>query len=299
MATWKERPRPAWFRACAETNSPKALDFAQQSLQLWQSANNKLGMAQVYLVLGEFQMAQHKLVESGQSLQSALDLWRELNVPRKIAESLIYLGFNEYRKGAWQSSLTFHTQAEQLTDPMPSLLMGQIKAGLAESFVESGLFETGLEKYRQTLDYYRLTKKRARNTPWSCASARFITFRAIILKRCDVGKARSEAVNYDYQIVIALSDDFLGRTYYELNDYPAALRHYQAALDTFTETERPMEAARTVALIGQLYQQQGEHRKARTNYQKALLAFQKLSDEINEAATALCAGSFGVEAESR
>ena len=275
-----------------ENDMARALDLAQQALQLSQSTNNKLGTAQAYLVLGEFQMIQSKLFESTQSFQSALELWRELNVPRKIAESFVNLGFVEYRKGAWQASLAFHTQAEQLIDPEAEpLMMGQIKGGLAEGFVESGLFETGLEKYRESLEYYRLTKKPDTTIGLEWCIGQVHYFRGNYSEALAMlNKARSEAVSYNYLMVIALSDEFLGRTYYELNDYPAALRHYQAALDVYNETKHPMEAARTVALIGQLYQQQEEYTKARANYQKALLAFQKLSDQVNEAATLYALG---------
>ena len=275
-----------------ENDGSKALDSAQRALQLWQSTPNKLGTAQTYLVLGEFQMAQNKLLESTQSFQSALALWRELNVPRKIAESLVLLGFIEYRKGVWPASVDFYSQAEQLIDPEAEpFVMGQIQGGLADGFVESGLFETGLDKYREALEYFRRTNKPSLMTAMEWCIGQVHYFQGNYSEAlATLNRARSEGVNHDYQIVIALSDDFLGRTYYELNDYPAALQHYQAALDRFTKIERPMEAARTVALIGRLYQTQGEYTKARANYQKALLAFQKLSDQVNESATLYALG---------
>src|SRR5205823_4517622 len=48
-----------------------ALQNAQDSLRLWQSANNKLGMARAYQAVGEFQMIQNSLFESTQSYQNA------------------------------------------------------------------------------------------------------------------------------------------------------------------------------------------------------------------------------------
>ena len=275
-----------------EDEKTKALDSAQQSVQLWLSLNNKLGMARSYFVLGEFQMVQYQLFESAESFQKAMVLWRELNVPHQVAEALINLGFIEYRKGAWQAALGFHTQAEQLIDPESEpLMMGQIKAGLAENFVESGLLETGLDKYRESLDYYRLTKK-----PDTTIGIEFCIGQVYYFQRnysealAMLSKTRSEAEAHNYPMVVALSDDFLGRTYYELTDYAAALQHYQAALEVFERTKYPMEAARVVALIGQLYQQQGAYTKAGTNYRKALSAFRKLSDQVNESATLYALG---------
>jgi CHAT domain-containing protein/tetratricopeptide (TPR) repeat protein len=275
-----------------ESDRSKALNLAQQSVQLWQSIDNKLGLARSYLVLGEFQMVQYKLFEAAESLQKALELWRELNVPNQVAESYINLGFVEYRKGAWQAALGFHTQAEKLIDSEAEpLIMGQIKAGLAENFVESGLLETGLEKYRESLDYYRLTK-----IPEHTIGIEFCIGQVHYFQRnfseaiAMLSKARAEAEERDYLMVVALSDDFLGRTYYELNDHEVALQHYQAALELFERSKLPMESARMVALIGQLYQQQGAYKKASANYQKALLAFRRLSDQVNVAATLYALG---------
>ena len=275
-----------------EDEKTKALDSAQQSVQLWQSLNNKLGMARSYFVLGEFQMVQYKLFESAESFQKGMSLWRELNVPHQVAEAFINLGFIEYRKGAWQAALDFLTQAEQLIDPESEpLMMGQIKAGLAENFVESGLLETGLDKYRESLDYYRLTKK-----PDTMIGIEFCIGQVYYFQRnysealAMLRKARSEAEAHNYPMVVALSDDFLGRTYYELTDYATALQHFQAALEVFERTKYPMEAARVVALIGQLYQQQGAYAKASANYRKALSTFRKLSDQVNESATLYALG---------
>lgn len=275
-----------------QNDTARALNLAHQSVQLWQSVNNKLGMARAYFALGEVQLGQSKVVESGQSFHSALELWRELKVPHQIAESFINLGFVEYRKGAWQDSLDFHTQAERLIDPEAEpYMMGQIKAGLAESFVESGLFEAGLDKYRESLSYYRRTEMpdTVIGIEWCIGQTHY--FQGNYAEALAVlGKARAEAAAAKYQFAVGLSDDFLGRTYYGLNDYAAALKHYEAALEAFRQTKRPLEAARVVALIGQLYQQQGDYKKASESYQKALLSFRKLSDQINESATLYALG---------
>ena len=275
-----------------ENDMARAINFAQQSVRLWQSVNNKFGTARAFLVLGEFELGQNKLVESTQSFQSALEIWRELNVPHQIASSYINLAFVEYRRGAWQDSINFHSQAEQSIDPEAEpYMMGQIKAGLAENFVESGLFEDGLQKYRESLEYYRLTQmpETTIGIEWAIGQTHYFKGNyAEALAMLD--KAHAEAAESKYPLVVALSDDYLGRTYYGLNDYEAALQHYQAALGVFRQTNHPLEAARVVALIGQLYQQQGDYEKANRNYQKALLSFRQLTDQINESATLYALG---------
>jgi CHAT domain-containing protein len=276
-----------------ESDMSLALKNAQKSLQLWQSTNRKLGTAQAYLAVGEFQMIQNSLIESAQSYQSALALWRELNVPRQIAEALINLGFIEYRKGAWQTSLSFYTQAQPLIDEEAEpYMMGQIKAGLAETFIESGLLETGLDRYRESLEYFHLTKMPITEIgiKWCIGRVHYLEgnySEALAM----LNTTRAEANSIDYVMVAALSDDFLGRTYYAMNDYAAALQRYQAALDGFTRSGNPMEAARIVALMGQVYQQQGNFEKAKQHYQRALARFEELSDEVNESATLYALGT--------
>ena len=137
-----------------------ALKSAEESLRLWKSVNNKLGIARAYFVVGEYQMVQNNISGSSESYETAMRLWEELKVPHQVAEALISLGFIEYRKGAWQASLSFYIRAQQLIDAEAEpYMMGQIVAGIAEAFLESGMPETGLIKYRESLNYFLLTNK--------------------------------------------------------------------------------------------------------------------------------------------
>ncbi len=270
-----------------------SLQTAAESLELWRSLGDQRGMARAYSALGDYHMAQNNLMDSTQSFQMALELWRELKMPQGEAEALIGLGFLEYRKGAWQASLSFYTQAEQLFDENAEpFMMGQITAGLAEAFIESGLPETGLDKYRESLDYYRRTKNpRAEiGIEWGIGRTHYILgnyLEALAI----LDAARTKAKSMGDPTIAAHCDDFLGRTYHAMDDYAAALNHFQAALEGFTKTRNPMEAARTRALMGQIYERQGNLRKAKDRYQTALESFRALSDQVNESATLYALGS--------
>ncbi len=270
-----------------------ALRTAQESLALWQSIDRKFGMARAHVAIGDSQMAQNKLLESTQSFETALNLWRELKMARGEAEALISLGFIEYRKGIWQASLSFYIEAQQLIDEKAEpYLMGQITAGLAEAFIESGLPETGLEKYRESLEFYRLTRNpRAEiGIEWGIGRTHYLL--GNYLEALAILKAsRSKAETIKEFTFAAHCDDFLGRTYYAMNDYASALDHFQDALDGFTAAKNPMEVARTRALMGQVYQQQGNLEKAKRLYQTALASFRKISDRVNESATLYALGS--------
>ena len=291
------------IRAYCVTNKSEALQSAQQSLELWKSINHKLGQAQAYLVVGEHQIIQNNVIEATRNYETALKLWEELNVPNQVAEALINLGFIEYRKGAWQASLSFFMQAQQLIveEAAEPYMMGQIKAGLAEAFLESGVPLTALDKFRESLEYFRQT-----NYPvpivgiqWEIGTAHYVlgnySEAVAVLKTT---RADAMALPLPEIMVAALCDDFLGRTYYAMNDYPAALRHYQDALEGFTASGNPMEKARTMALMGQVYQEQGNFPRAKAQYLKALASFQKLSDQLNESATLYALGALELEQNS-
>jgi CHAT domain-containing protein len=283
------------------SNKLQALQRAQESLELWKSINVKLGMAEAYLVVAKYQMIQNNLIEATDAYEAAKQLWQELNVPNKQAEALIELGFIEWRKGAWQASLPFYIEAQQLIveEAADPYLMGQIKAGLAEAFIESGLPQAGLEKYREAHEFYRQTNYPIHmiGIEWGIGTAHYF-LRNYSEAIANLKHAREGAIANKELRIAALCDDFLGRTYYELNDDAAALQHYQAALQGFTSSQSLMEAARTMALMGQVYQRQANFTKARNHYVTALASFRKLSNQVNEAATLYALGALELHQNS-
>lgn len=264
-----------------------ALGSAQEALELWTSLGSKRGMAEAHDLIGSYEMAQNSLEKSRRSLETALTLWRELNSANQQADVLINLGYIEFRKGAWQDSLAFFTQAQHLLDEKAEpYKRGQIAAGLAETFIESGLPEVGLEKAREALEYYRLS-----NNPramiamvWEIGKAQYLSgdYKEALIS---LQTARTQAKAINESTLTALCDDTLGRTYYAMNETSLALSHFQAALDGYLRAKNQMEAARTGALIGQVYQQRGGFAQARVSYQDALTTFRRLSDHVNESAT--------------
>ena len=290
-----------FVRVYCQTNKLTALEIAQQSLQLWQSTNHKLGQAEAYMAVGEHQMIQNNLIEATQSYETAQQLWQELNIPNRLAESLISLGQIEFRKGSFQNTLSFYTQAQQLItdEDAEPYMMGQIKAGLAEAFLEIGLPLSGLDRYREALDYFRQTNKpyAIAGMQWGIGSAHYFignySEALAILK-----SARADAIGIKQIMLAALCDDFTGRSYFELHDYPAALTAYQAALDGFVQSGNPVEAGRITALMGRVYEQQGNFNAAKSQYLKALASFEKLSDELNESATLYALGSLALKQNS-
>lgn len=277
-----------------------ALGSAKEALELWSSVGDKRGAAEAHAVIGHYEMAQNNLTESEQNFVAAQALWRELNAAHQEAEVLINLGFIEFRKGAWQDSLKFYTQAQNLIEEKAEpYVMGQIAAGLGEAFIESGLPEIGLAKFREALGHYRETKNQRAiiAMEWAIGKAQFLSgdYPGAL---AGLETARTEAQAIKEIMLTAMCDDFLGRTRNALNDLPLALSHFQAALDGYRRAKNPLEVSRTRVFIGGVYQRQGKSEQARAQYEKALESFRGLSDRVNESAALFALGRLELEQNS-
>lgn len=273
-------------------NHVAALKTSQQSLQLWQSINNKAGMARTYAAIGHYQLTQSNLVEATESQTAALALWEELKNPPGQAESLIHLGFIEYRRGAWQSSLSYMTRARALIDEKSEpFMMGQIMSGLGEAFVESGLPEAGLPKFQEASQYFRESK-----SPIATAVMGWDVGRTHYLlghypeALAQLQQTLADGEQIQERAIVAMCHEYLGRTLVATGDWPGALSHFQKANELYLKVSSPMEAARTEALMGQVFEQQGKIDKAREYYGKSLETFRRLSDRLNESAALYALG---------
>jgi CHAT domain-containing protein len=283
-----------YLSACQNfSNHGLALRTAQESLALWQSINHRWGTAKAYAAIGEYQLSQNELMAATESYEAALNSWRELNLPDEQADALINLGFIEYRKGAWQNSMSFLTRAQDLLGEKPDpYKMGQITAGIAEAFIESGMPEAGLEKLQQASEYFQQTqhKHAVMVMTWDIGKTYyFLGDYPAAVANLQASLAEGEAIREP--AITAMSHEYLGRTLVATGDRAAALGHYEAAVDLYMKVGNRMEAARTKALMAQLYQQEGKVEKARTFYQTALTTFRTLTDHVNESATLYALGS--------
>ena len=129
---------------------------AQSALALLRALNDKAGSARAYIQLGRCYFAQNILTSAGDNFVKALELSRIVKDVTHQAEALIMLGFIEFRKGEWQGSIDYYTQAygliEETAEPAR---MGQIASGLGAAFLENGLPDQGLAQYQRALEYYR------------------------------------------------------------------------------------------------------------------------------------------------
>lgn len=265
-------------------NHARALQTAREALGLWQTLDDKRGLARAYSQVGRCYLAQNILAEATQNYQAALAIWRDLNYPPEQAEALIMLGFIEHRKADWQSAILFLTEAQGLIDEKSEpVQMGQIATTLAEAFNENGLPENGLIQYRRALDFYRQTQDPHTITyaTWGLGVTYFLL------------KNYTEATTHLRQALAGVDKEslqaaqcyeYLGRVYSVEGEHSRALQELQSALAIYTTAVNPREEARVRGLLGQISEQQGRLEPARQYYRQALETFTRLSDRVNQAA---------------
>ena len=281
-------------------NPPEAISTARQSLELWGSINDRLGMARAYEAIGHYEYAQRNLVEATKNHEESLKIFRELNVVSEQAEALINLAFVAYRQGEWDDCLSILTQAQtMLNERAEPYKMGQIVSTIGEAFIENNLPEAALKKIEQATEYFREAQDP----------------RSVSVMKWDLGKIYhaqgkySEALASTHQALSefqafrdrnreALCIENLGRTYSAMGDRENALGYLQRAFELYIKLEKTMEAARTSALIGQVYLQQGKLQPAREKLNFALNTFEKLVDHVNGSATLYVLGKLELKANN-
>lgn len=269
---------------------PLAVRTAQEALALWQTLDDKPGMADAHAMLGQYYMAQNLLSESTQHYERALGLWRELNNAPAQAGALIMLGFIEHRKGEWSSSISLQTQAHALLDERAEpLMMGQIAAALAEAFNENGLPEIGLTHFQRALDYYGRTQDP--NLMGVATWGLGVTYYRLGDYPAAVAHLRQALATVDDDPLEAQCHEYLGRVYISTGEHDLALQNLQTALAVYTRAGNPKEAAQVRGLMGQLSEQQGQVGRARRSYREALETFGRLSDRVNQAAVYYALGN--------
>jgi Uncharacterized protein conserved in bacteria len=265
-------------------NHALARETAQQALEIWQSLADNQGIARACAQVAVCYVAQSDLPEATQNYERALQIWRDLNNIREQARILVMLGFIEDRKGEWANSISLLTQAQNLIEGTDEpFRMGQIASGFADIFNQNGLPGNALIQYQQALDYYRQTPDTYDDaiTVWAIGTTYYLlgnypeALNHLRKALADLGPNTSDS---------GLCHEYMGRVYIEMGEFPTALPYLQSALDIFERAVNPREAARVRGLIGQIFEQQGQVKLARQNYQQALMTFGNLSDRINQAA---------------
>lgn len=274
-----------------------ALSTAREALSLFQSANDKAGIAQAYAQIGRYHFAQSDLAEATENYTLSLQQWQAQGDLLEQATALINLAYIEQRKGEWSNALSYYGEAQPLVQNDPFRL-GLIASGMADLFNENGMFETALVQYDHALAYYRDSNDSEKS-------------HAVNRTIMDIGYTEYLQGNYSAALShlnealvtfdpaslhAAQCHENLGRVYIASGQYAVALQHLETALPLYESANNRTEAERVRTLIGQAYEQQGALDHARPNYLQALDVFRKLKDRISEASVNFALGRLELKA---
>jgi CHAT domain-containing protein len=274
------------------TKHSQALKTAHEALTLWQAIGNPRGIIRAQLKVATYQFALNSLEEATRSNETAHSLANKGGFKDLEAESLINLGFIEYRKGAWSGVTKFLWDARKLVDAdSDPLMMTRITGTIAEAYLESGQLEIALQKYEEALEYIRKASQPRGVTIVKWSIGRILFFAGKYPEARDkFQESVREAELLNEPAVLAMCLEFLGRTHDALGDPASALQSLETALNLYSDADNPMEVARTRALIGQVHENGERFEQARNFYQQALQTFDKHSDRVNQSATLFALG---------
>ena len=273
--------------SCQKSDAAHAISTAKESLTLWGSVNDRLGMARAYAAIGQYELEQTNLPEATRNYEESLKLFRELNIVAEQAEAIINFGFVAYREGRWDDGLSLLAQAQGMIDEQAEpFKMGQITSTIGETFLENGLPEAALKKIELARDYFAKARKPKSVSimDWDLGKIYHAQYKYSEALN-NLHQAHTDAQGFRDPYLEALCSEYLGRTYSAKGDRGPALQYLQTAFNLYTQQKKRMEAARTSALIGQEYLQQGKLQPARKHFNSALKTFEKLRDHVNESAT--------------
>lgn len=274
------------------TNHSQALKTASDALALWQTIGDNRGIIRSHLAIGTYHLAQNSLEDASQSNETARGLASTGGFKDLEAGALINLGFTAYRRGAWHTVTRFLWQAGKLVDAEAEpFRMAQISTSIAEAYIESGLPEVGLPKYYEALEYIRKARKPRDEIVVKWGIGRALYFSGNYTEALTTfSETLDQTKSIKEPVLMAMCHDFLGRTQGALKNHSAALEHLEIAFDLYTTAENPMEAARTRALMGQVYENSGRLAEAEEFYRQALQQFDRHSDRVNQSATLFALG---------
>ena len=207
-----------------------ALATAREALTLFETANDATGIASAYFQVARCYLAMSDLTEATDNFQIALRRWKDLNNAHEQAETLIMLAFIEQRKGEWQNTLSYLSQAQTLSPDDP-IHLGQIATSVGDFFNETGVQESALDQFERALGAYRQAgdARGINNTLINIGYTKFLQGNyAGALTDLQTALATSP-----YELDAAWSNEDLGRVYIALGDYSAALQHLEPALTAY------------------------------------------------------------------
>lgn len=274
-----------------------AVQTATQALQIFQALNDVAGMARARMHIGQYQTAQGNLAEAVDAYQAALTYWQQQNNTQQQTITLLELSFIEQRRGNWPAALTYISQAQpfvnEQTDPEQA---ARIASSFGAIYAENGWPELARGEYERAREYFRTAgPTRPINRMTLLIGRMYLLEQNYQAAATNINEALA---NLTLDLDKAQCHEYLGQLHIGLQEYADALENLQTSLAIYEAAHNPVEAARVLALIGQIEEQSGALARARTHYVRALDTFQKVQDRVNESALNFSLGKLELKARN-
>ena len=275
-------------------NHKLAIQTAQKALALFQSVNDREGIAHSYFAIGGYNYASGNMDEASRNYEAARQIFHELQQRKTESQVLTQLGYVEGRKGEWLNGFSYLTQAQTVLDDDDAEVMAGITAGMGYFFNESGSPENGLIQYQRAHDYYLKVPDGRSAT----RQAMMVGYSYFLLRNYDAALSRLQQV---LQVIQASGNDkadfdsaeceeYISQVYLATGKYDLALQHLLPVAAFYESKGNEPDAAQIKGLIGKAYEEMGQIPAARASYEAALKSFREPADPNRRAAVAFALG---------
>lgn len=279
-----------------KTDNQQALQTAQQALEIFTGLGDQAGIAEAKMWLAKYHTALGNLNDATGLYEQIRPYWQAQQNKKRETETLLSLSIIEQRKGDWLNAIQYLAQAEPLVatldDPEYPAIVSSLTANI---YNQHGLHQIARTEYQNAQDHFAKIPDNTRNVN----RMKMLIGYTYLLEENYAAAAThlNEALaTFTIDLDKANCYEYLGRVHMGLQEYDVALQHLQTALESYEAAHNPIEAARVLALIAQINEQQGALAQARTRYRNALLTFQKVEDRVNEAAVNFSLGKLELKA---
>ncbi len=217
---------------------PKALDYFQTCLKIYEEIGNKKGIANAMNNIGAIYKDQGDYHKALEYYQRSLKIMEEIGDKTGIANALNNIGVIYEDQVEYPKALDYYQMSLKIREEIGD------KNGIATSLNNVGIIYKEQGDYPKALDYYQRSLK-----------------------------IREEMGNKNG---IAGSLNNIGNIYLNQGDYLKALDYCQRSLKMAEEIGDKKGMATTLNNIGKLYQKQEDHQKAINQCSKGLLLAQEI-----------------------
>ena len=210
----------------------KTLDYLKESDSITNIINFQKGKARSFYVRGVAELMQSNYNEAIQHLESAIQIYLDINYMNDIGVCYMALGIVYYYQGYNEKTIINYIKAQQIDEKWgikKNIITNTYNIGTV--YVAMGKYKEGLINYNETLKLYRENNDK---------------------------KAEGNVLNS------------IANVYKDLGNYPSALENYQKSLSIYEKINDSIGIARAYSGLGNILRSQSRDDEALEYFKKAL-----------------------------